>query len=63
MKQTLKKTWVKLPKEKRNEISRIINVSVNNISGYLDGRNEMRTDKLVMLTAWLGFELTVKTKP
>lgn len=62
MKKELLKTWVKLPKEKRNEISRIINVSVNNISGYLDGRNEMRTDKLVMLTAWLGFELTVKSK-
>ena len=63
MKKELKKAWVKLPEKRQNEISRYMNVSVNNINGYLADRNEMRTDKLVILTDLLGFELTLKSKP
>lgn len=62
MKKELLKAWSKMTEKKQNEISRYINVSVNNINGYLAGRNEVRTDKLVMLTDLLGFELTVKSK-
>lgn len=63
MKQTLKKTWVKLPHKEQKQISRKVGVDISRINGYFAGLNEVRSDSLELLADSMGFELTLKTKP
>ena len=63
MKQTLKKTWVKLPEKEQRNVSKRTGVDVSRINGYFANINELRTDSLELLVSSLGFELSVKSKP